>query len=460
MRFFKLTRQASAISFDGATVRYIKLVQQAGKIVIARFIEDASPNLSTFVSQHNLYNEIVSMSAPEEESFFKFLEKDDGVNESSETLLSEHLPKGVDAETVSMECLPLDKSKGLLLHFDHNEATDKLKQVSHNSKLIPDRIGGGICEMGIALQNFIEKDYTGTVLLMEPKLCHAIIFSQGAFSDCETLHAGQIHFQENPIYFLNEVSRFLIYYWETKQIKSGFNDIHLLESNPSLEEFFKTQGYSISSLNTPLTNSNSQVYALAYNSLTLGMAAINHNSVMEPRLKNGLLFQKAEAILLRLVFPIVGLSLVLFLFIMLSLYGVKHLGEKRLKLKGGEIEQTLALREENKSLLETIHEARTLVQGRNLESGIFQILSRAMPTDVWLTSMQYDRETGQKIVLGGVSGKETAIQTLYTNLEKDGHFKNVRLLFTERMDKAEIARKSSRSLGQSIVRFSIEMDAP
>ena len=456
MCFFNLGRQASAISFDGFTVRYIKLVQQAGKIVIDRFIEEASPNLSTFVSQHNLYNEIVSMSAPEEESFFKFLEKEDGINESSETLLSEHLPKGVDAETVSMERFSIDKSKGLLLHFVHNEATDKLKQES----LIPNRIGGGVCEMGIALQNFIEKDYTGTVLIMEPKLCHAIIFSQGAFSDCETLHAGQIHFQENPIYFLNEVSRFLIYYWETKQIKSGFKDICLLESNPNLEAFFKTQGYSISSLSTPLTNSNSQVYALAYNSLTLGMAAINHNSVMEPRLKNGLLFQNAESILLRIVLPIVGLSLVLLLFIMLSLYGVKHISEKRLRLRGGEIEQTLALREENKSLLETIHEARTLIQGRNFESGIFQILSRAMPTDVWLTSMQYDRETGQKIVLGGASGKETAIETLYTNLEKDGHFKNVRLLFTERMDKAEIARKSSRSLGQSIVRFSIEMDAP
>lgn len=478
MRVFSLPVRSSAISFDGQTVRFVRLIRTKGVISVDKLIEDVAPDIASFVAKHHLSHEIVSVSAKEEEAFYKFLEKEDGITESPEVLLSEHLPKGLDAEAVSMERHDIPHSGGVLLHFLHNDVTDRITHELASAHLVLNRIGGGVTELGLALQPFVDKAFTGTVLVVEPKICHVLIFTAGAFSDCQTLHAGQLHLEENPVFFFNEVARFLVFYWETKRLKPALQELRLLSPNPALESLFASHGFSVSCMNvfsdasaeTPppsllvgkgvggMGQSFFPLFALAFNTLTQRLGAINHHPVMDTRLRHALLIQKAQALLLRFVLPITGMLLLSLLLLLLGFTGLRHGIEKRLNIKGGAVEKTLMLREENREFQETIHEARTLVQGHNFESQVFQWISRAMPKEVWLTSLQYDHES--KLVINGVSGHESAIQTLYTNLEKEKRFSNVRLLFTERLDKQEIARKSSRVFGQSLVRFSIEMDAP
>ena len=451
--FFSIPEYSSALTVNNGRIGFIRLIRVNGIITVETELQ-AEATLPQFVETHRLYNEIVSLNPNERQVLTKIIEQAEVSDDSYEGLLSAYLPKGMEPESVSLSSMGLSNGQ-LLINIARNEAIEALTREITQAGLIPGRVGGGVCEIGIALQPMLGKGFTGSVILVTQKSTRVLMYYQGALTDIEELQAGKAHFDESQSFFMNEILRFMVYYWETKQLKEPVKRLVLLPLNSAMTAAFEAQGFTVETL--PLKTENIEAYALAYNTFILKHAAIDHSMGIQKHRKNVRLSNRIWQYGLRRVLPVACGALLVLAILFSGLYLFNNRLAKKESSKKARIDHIVNVQEENKKLRKEISEAKSLLSSGVVISGVMQDVGSSMPDGVWLTDMRFSLEQNKRLVLDGVGKDDAGVQTLFVSLEKQGKFKNVRLLFTEKIDRKEISRKSSRNLGDMLIRFSIEM---
>jgi len=197
---------------------------------------------------------------------------------------------------------------------------------------------------------------------------------------------------------------------------------------------------------------------MAYNTLVQRRNVIDHTSILDRRLKRVKVFNRISEVLLRYALPVslifsFTLMLVLLVFLIINSSINKKVSSKRVV-----IVRLIKIKKENRTLKRELKEAKGLVERRIDKARILELAAKSIPKNTWLTEFRIKGNVRPRLKLEGVSKKESGISRMYSNLEKTEEFKDVRLTYTERISRKEIARTSRRLFGGTLVRFGIEMN--
>ncbi|MBL8027946.1 MAG: hypothetical protein JNL74_16110, partial [Fibrobacteres bacterium] len=146
-KFFSVPETAAAIDIRDGRIHYL-VIDRSGRIIKERVAD--SSDVPAFVAKYGLLNIVVSTSPNETEVLSKYVDSALCAGKSHDDLINEHLPKVIEPDSVTLETVELGSVT--LLNFMHNKSEETLYKLLTDSGLLVDRIGGGTCEMGIALQ--------------------------------------------------------------------------------------------------------------------------------------------------------------------------------------------------------------------------------------------------------------------------------------------------------------------
>lgn len=412
--------------------------------------------LQAFVTRLGVRNTLVTVTPPETALINRIAQSEEVPDPAYDTLMEAFCPKGVDHDQVSLDSLPNGREGGLLVSIARETEVAKLVAETEESGLSAARVGCGIYELGMALQEVAGKDFTGAFILVRDSWSGVLLYENGVLSEAERSAAGAIHFRENPRWFLNEILRFMVYFWETKLLKEPVRRVHLSGAEAGMAEAFQKSGFAVEE--RPASSeilANPMAYALALNSLKGSRKAVNHKQFLGKRAVRIRRLAFGTAILNRFAHPILGAAILLLLVTSALLSFFNNRFEKKHGARRIRVETIKKMDLENRAMGRLLQETVRLKSGNLQPSEILARLSMALPEGLWLSSLRL--KDGGGMTVEGVAPGESGVAAFQDALVRETLFHDVRLKYSERIGRPEIRRTSRKDLGESLVRFSFEL---
>lgn len=450
MNLFSIAEYSSALHHDEYGYHFVRLKKTHASVEIAEeYHSAAATTLKEFVEEHALWNTLAVLTPLETDTLSRVIDKNEIENDSPDELLHTYLPKGVDADSVSLQVSELNGG-AKVLSFLHHNAELRIRQQASESVIIPHRIGGGLIEAGIALSSHLKNGFSGAVVVPYKSSTIILLYSDGRIVDTDSLRAGIDHLDENRQYYSNELSKVLVYYWETKLLRDPIREVAVVGNNVTITEFLREKGYTVIPTDSHITAQNLIAYSLAFNTLSHKHNTIDHTSTLIAERKQRIVLSLYTEWLLKRILPVAAVLLLL-LFVSSKLL---HMYTDKVEAGNVEssklMEEYSAIEQDNLRIEHEMENAAALIQKGTSASELMQKISLALPSDVWLTSLRYNTAVEGPAMIEGVGRSNSAVERLFSKLEKSDYFSNVRLQFTQAVDKKQSAN----------VRFGMEVTLP
>lgn len=434
---FILPSKASGLYLRQGSISFLRLKRIRTLDIDLEIHESFDGDLTAFVKKHGLENEAITIAPSETETFNKIVSNEEITDESYEGMMAQFLPKGADSDAAALDFIDIS-GKRRLLSFIKTSAQTRLTETVEKAGLFTDRIACGAPEIGLCLQGLVEKEFTGAVLVVEEQCTWAAVFEAGEFFEAERLTSGTAHFQSDKNYYFNEVQKYISYYRETKLFREGLKKLIIISEEAALAGFFSEKGYEISPSPTGVTPQNAFVLSLARNTLLKRSEMVDHRHMVHSRLKRIKAAEKAMELIARFALPVLALIILALGLVFGTAYGLNRLLMDRTSAKQGAINHLSTLIKKTDEMESVLAQSRAMAGSFIPRADIMEAVAKSTPDNVVLSTMELTRESA--LSLEGLAKEGNDAATFISLLEKSGLFDNIRLKYTERVEKKALSR--------------------
>ncbi|MBL8027969.1 MAG: PilN domain-containing protein, partial [Fibrobacteres bacterium] len=270
------------------------------------------------------------------------------------------------------------------------------------------------------------------------------VYVNGELCESDELPYGEKLFLENETQYLEEMFKFLICFWENKLLREPVSEL-IIAGNKEIKEAFQKNGFNVVEKELPFNAVNGFVYAQALNTLEHGKTAVNHNLLVNNKVKQVRLINKAEMLIRHKFIPVGVAAAILLLLVYGAFQLVLSKREQQLGSGSSEYKLLTSIKSQNELYKQQLHDAKKLIKATTERARILGNLAVSTPDNVRLTLLVIEPKS-DSLVIEGLSRNSSEIENFYSNLEKT--FKDVRLLYSEQSDTKD-----------KLVRFSLSMRA-